>query len=1197
MVGPGPFRLVFPALSLIGHFFPFAYSPQRLHQIKGDLAMNVLTRMVSTVLSFTLLIPSLAQPSSASSLAAPFELSPRLGYITESWVPAGQKPRVVLIQDLHLHYETQKRIIKILDTLFEKAVVTGPVAVEGVEGPYDMTKLASYPAGKLKTKLVDYFMKKGELSGDEAFSILRGDGKILYGVDSAAYYGLNKDLYKKTLASRQALEAKLKPIQEELSYLKKKHRLDTSVLGQNIKQSDEMVTLLQRLLHQEVTLEEARFIAQRLPAFVELTEKLLNPSPRQVVSRGPVSSDIEETIKSAVDFYIVALMRDKPLAQNTLKLLQRLSDEASKQVSASPHSPTRSLAYSPSLALVTGGFHTAGLTRAFKQSGIGYTVITPRLDKAPSAQSRALYEQRLAGSHLTEAELAQDFPRASDAVFARAQAIFQLWPEAWNSVRTSIINSTLCSAYYAGLALNKGDLLKNLDPDFHGTNSKKLIHERWLTNEGGNIGVWGKKFDQDFEAESEIWLQFWRLFRPVSEGRNHPKDDVMGIFHLYVYPIILKRISDHYMKFGKYPAVVVSNDPNLINARVPIVEVFDQGLVLVFNSAWVKELLKAARADDASQLAAGILLGEALAHALGHKFDPVESVNDWEEDEIRVLHDDILRHAYSMYKDGDGKTLSAYGDLISNFFEKHKIQSVASGWLRNPKTGLFQSLLAVLKRTNPDLRHAFSFVIPRNIQDAPRTMPLAPPDNSANRIVAVGIPWRLAVRLDIDEGLPIVYLTVPKRFTLGDLLKALRTKYWIEVGKTKFAAKIKGRRDPVTSPAFDLTDAQTIELFVHAAGAADGIPAPLTNGEPNVSLRAVVRAIDAGQFVQASGMLERTTPEELQALGAVKSDVANLMTGDYVAALSAEGKSPITGKFEVSRVNGGVFIGSTNLPMRPQGYTFWRLPSDVVHPLPLLPSAPVALDPDGGVVVRTGDRSHLLEGLGSWFLGGIVSALTATAGLLLSQVQGFAQAPAPVAPRAAQAIASAWGNVTLLLSVPVVLAFALLIMRWMLRSIQVRKDSRDSFFKKVLKKHFPFIAVFGAALFSPLVQGQALPNDLSEAHKILTHTSKALSWSGMDVLWPLAIVAIAAFFALPLITKVREEMVRRRALAAGAERLGRQLVDPDFIPSLKAVVSAQGWGYSLAMLMAISLAIPLATRTEFSVNCNVAATALFAAAA
>ncbi len=396
--------------------------------------MHLLTRVLSTVLSFALLIPSLAQPSLASPVALPFDLSPRLGFITESWASSSSAPRIVIIQDLHLHYETQKRIIKILDHLFTQKIVSGPVAVEGVEGVYDTTKLAVYPAGKLKTKLVDYFLKKGELSGDEAFSILKGDGKILYGVDSASYYGLNKDLYKKTLASRQALEAKLKPIQEELSYLKKKHRRDTSVLGQNVKQAGEMVNLLQRLLHQEVTLEEARYIAQRLPAFVEVSEKLLSSSSPQVVGGDPASSDLEETIRSAVDFYIVALMRDKPLAQNTVKLLKRLSDEASKRVSDSPHSPTRSIAYSPSLALVTGGFHTAGLTRAFKQANISYTVITPRLDKAPSAQSRALYEKRLSNISLDQAEMSSDLHLSVTMVAVRASKVFELLPLAWDKL-------------------------------------------------------------------------------------------------------------------------------------------------------------------------------------------------------------------------------------------------------------------------------------------------------------------------------------------------------------------------------------------------------------------------------------------------------------------------------------------------------------------------------------------------------------------------------------------------------------------------------------------------------------------------------------------------------------------------------------------------------------------------------------------
>ena len=264
---------------------------------KGRWSQSLSVVISAALVASSLSLADLARADIPTSPTEEFvnhlALPHNLGYVTDSYLPAASAeasakadhPLVVLIQDLHLHYPTQKRIVKILDHLYAKNIVSGPVGVEGVQGTYDMTKLASYPAGQMKSELVDYFMKKGELSGDEAFSILRGDGKILYGVDNAQFYVLNKNLFKATYAGRKTLGAELAHVQEGLSYLKRKHHSDDSILAQNVKQADEMVAELQKLLRQEVTLQEARYIAQRLPAFVDVTGKPLR-AQRHSVSPG-----------------------------------------------------------------------------------------------------------------------------------------------------------------------------------------------------------------------------------------------------------------------------------------------------------------------------------------------------------------------------------------------------------------------------------------------------------------------------------------------------------------------------------------------------------------------------------------------------------------------------------------------------------------------------------------------------------------------------------------------------------------------------------------------------------------------------------------------------------------------------------------------------------------------------------------------
>jgi hypothetical protein len=148
--------------------------------------------------------------------------------------------------------------------------------------------------------------------------------------------------------------------------------------------------LLQRLLNQQVTLEEARYIARHLPSFAALTDKLLHGGPSVSRTGGLDAAALEETFKSAIDFYIVALMRDKPLADNTLALARR-QPGGRKMV-----------------PLVAGGFHTAGLIRDFKKAGAGYIVITPQITAEPAPEYHALYEKRLSGERLSEQDLAND---------------------------------------------------------------------------------------------------------------------------------------------------------------------------------------------------------------------------------------------------------------------------------------------------------------------------------------------------------------------------------------------------------------------------------------------------------------------------------------------------------------------------------------------------------------------------------------------------------------------------------------------------------------------------------------------------------------------------------------------------------------------------------------------------------------------
>ncbi len=156
--------------------------------------------------------------------------------------------------------------------------------------------------------------------------------------------------------------------------------------------------LLLRLADLQATEYEVRDFAPRLNQFVALTKALLAKTER---AKGFDEISIRRLISSSIDFYVMALLRNKPMIENTLGLL-----------SPSP-APSLPRSSPPSVAvLVAGGFHTIQLTNMLREKNVSYLVISPTIDKVTDAD-RTLYVKRLSGNHLTEQEILTDGSRKS----------------------------------------------------------------------------------------------------------------------------------------------------------------------------------------------------------------------------------------------------------------------------------------------------------------------------------------------------------------------------------------------------------------------------------------------------------------------------------------------------------------------------------------------------------------------------------------------------------------------------------------------------------------------------------------------------------------------------------------------------------------------------------------------------------------
>ncbi|MFC1512812.1 hypothetical protein ACFL4S_02060, partial [bacterium] len=119
---------------------------------------------------------------------AAFFLPQRLGKITERY-DSGTKGKVIYIQDVHCHKETQEKIYKIIKLIKEKyGSKCGIVGVEGAYTNIDTSILGAVPDKEIKEKTAQYFLNKGDITGAELYSIMEPGKVKLKGIENEKEY-------------------------------------------------------------------------------------------------------------------------------------------------------------------------------------------------------------------------------------------------------------------------------------------------------------------------------------------------------------------------------------------------------------------------------------------------------------------------------------------------------------------------------------------------------------------------------------------------------------------------------------------------------------------------------------------------------------------------------------------------------------------------------------------------------------------------------------------------------------------------------------------------------------------------------------------------------------------------------------------------------------------------------------------------
>ncbi|MBL7072659.1 MAG: hypothetical protein ISS33_02615, partial [Candidatus Omnitrophica bacterium] len=128
---------------------------------------------------------------------------------------------IVHIQDAHCNFEAQSNINKILGQLTKENGID-MISVEGAEGLVDTAWFRAFPDAEIRKEVATYFMKKGEITGAEFFSINSDYEGSIFGAETRDYYVKNlkaftevypyKDRIEKYLTNTQTITSRLKSI-------------------------------------------------------------------------------------------------------------------------------------------------------------------------------------------------------------------------------------------------------------------------------------------------------------------------------------------------------------------------------------------------------------------------------------------------------------------------------------------------------------------------------------------------------------------------------------------------------------------------------------------------------------------------------------------------------------------------------------------------------------------------------------------------------------------------------------------------------------------------------------------------------------------------------------------------------------------------------------------------------------------------
>ncbi|MFC1546592.1 hypothetical protein ACFL4O_02620, partial [bacterium] len=174
------------------------------------------------LITFTsIILNDFAWAQNGAVVYEPLFIPSNLGRIIESY-NGGTRGKIICIQDLHCHPNVQDTIYQIIRIV--KRTYNDRFNIVGIEGAFtdiDTSIIGAIPDEEIKKDISQFYLKRGDISGAELYSIMDPGGIILRGVEDEEEYIKDFDLLYKSIINFKNITDIIEKIKMNFSRSKK----------------------------------------------------------------------------------------------------------------------------------------------------------------------------------------------------------------------------------------------------------------------------------------------------------------------------------------------------------------------------------------------------------------------------------------------------------------------------------------------------------------------------------------------------------------------------------------------------------------------------------------------------------------------------------------------------------------------------------------------------------------------------------------------------------------------------------------------------------------------------------------------------------------------------------------------------------------------------------------------------------------